>query len=248
MGAPSVRTPAKDEEPPTGARVVAVDGLSGAGKSTVSRALAQRLRWRYLDTGACYRALTVAALDAALVEVGAEHPPAEGLDALAAAALETLELSLDPRLSQVRLGGLDVTERIRDEATTRTVSAVSADPHLRARAVTWQRARVRCAGACVVEGRDIGTVVLPRAALKVWLCADPAERADRRAAEQRAETRNTVGSDLARRDRLDGERATAPAVAAADAVRIDTTSLSIAQVVDRLAGLAAERGLTGADA
>ncbi|HEY5335204.1 MAG TPA: (d)CMP kinase, partial [Mycobacteriales bacterium] len=158
MGAPSVRTPAEDGATWAHVSAVTIDGLSGSGKSTVSRALAQRLRWSYLDTGACYRALTVAALDANLVGVGAEHPPSTGLDALAAAALDVLELSVDPGLSRVRLGGVDVTERIRDDATTRTVSAVSADPQLRTRAVQWQRDQARHAGSCVVEGRDVGTV------------------------------------------------------------------------------------------
>lgn len=245
MGAPSVRPPAEDGASATPTRAIAIDGPAGSGKSTTARGLARRLRWHYLDTGACYRALTVAALDAALVAVGAERPPDVGLDALAASALGTLELSLDPGLPRVRLGGQDVTERIRDDATTRTVSAVSADSRLRAQAVRWQRARVRCAGACVVEGRDIGTVVLPHAALKVWLTADPTERAGRRAAEQQATSPATVGADLERRDRLDGTRAAAPAVPAVDAVLIDTTALNAEQVVDRLVELAAARGLTG---
>lgn len=245
MGAPSVRTPADDSTAGAPVTAIAVDGLSGSGKSTASRALAQRLLWSYLDTGACYRALTVAALDAKLVEVGAERPPVGGLDALAVSALAALELSLDPDLSQVRLGGVDVTERIRDGATTRTVSAVSADAQLRARAAGWQRVRAQRAGGCVVEGRDIGTVVLPTARLKVWLSADPCERAGRRADEWQTEDRASVGADLARRDRLDGQRMTAPAVPAGDAVLIDTTSLSIEQVVDRLVELATSRGLAG---
>lgn len=246
MGAPSVRPPAENGTPPAHLSAVAVDGLSGSGKSTVSRALAQRLRWSYLDTGACYRALTVAALDAKLVKVGAECPPAAGLDALAATALDALELSVDPYQAQVRLDGVDVTARIRDDATTRTVSAVSADPQLRARAVRWQRALARRVDGCVVEGRDVGTVVLPDARLKVWLRADPAARAGRRAAEQQSADSETVGADLARRDRLDQQRVTAPAIPATDAVVIDTTSLGIEQVVDRLVGLALARGLTGA--
>lgn len=246
MGAPSARTPTEDEAP--GARAIAVDGLSGSGKSTVSRALATRLHWGYLDTGACYRALTVAALDAGLVAAGAERPPAEGLDALAAATLPTLQLSLDPRDTLVRLGAADVTARIRDDATTRTVSAVSADACVRARAVRWQRDRVRDSGACVVEGRDIGAVVLPGAALKVWLTADPSERAGRRAAETAAGSRAMVGLDLERRDRLDTARAAAPALPAADAVVVDTTALDVDQVVARLVELAAERGLVEAGA
>lgn len=244
MGAPSVRSTPETGPRSSDARAIAVDGLSGSGKSTVSKRLARRLSWAYLDTGACYRAITVTALDARLVMVGAARPPKDGLGAVAAAALETLELSLDPDVPQVRVGGLDVTTRIRDDATTRTVSAVSADPQVRARAVAWQRDRVRSAHGCVVEGRDIGTVVLPAARLKVWLTADPSERAGRRAAEQQVADRTFVWAALDRRDRLDGGRTTAPAVPAEDAVLIDTTAQGIEQVVDRLVQLATERGLT----
>lgn len=246
MGGPSVRRPAEvDSSSPPGS-VIAVDGLSGSGKSTASRELAGRLSWSYLDTGACYRALTVAALEAKLVDVGAERPPVAELDAFTAATLDVLDLSIDPRQSHVRLAGVDVTERIRDDATTRTVSAVSAAPQVRARAVQWQRAVALQAGCCVVEGRDIGTVVLPDARLKVWLSAAPAERADRRASEQQCEDPAAVGTELARRDRLDSNRVTAPAVPATDAVLIDTTSMSVEQVVGRLLDLATQRGLIGA--
>jgi cytidylate kinase len=246
VGARSVRTSAEVDTPLVPTSVIAVDGLSGSGKSTASRALARRLRWAYLDTGACYRALTVAALDAGLVDVGASSPPVNGLKALAGEALFGLELSVDPGESYVRLGGVDVTERIRDDATTRTVSAVSADPQLRALAVQWQRGLTRQNDGCVVEGRDIGTVVLPSARLKVWLSADAAERAGRRAAERQTANRAHVGADLARRDRLDGQRETAPALPADDAVMIDTTLLTVDQVVERLVDLATQRGLTGA--
>lgn len=228
--------------------VVAIDGLSGAGKSSVARAIAGRLGWSYLDTGACYRALTVAALEAGLLEPGDEQPPTGGLEALAVATLPTLQMSLDPCAASVRLAAVDVTGRIRDDATTRTVSAVSADAGLRRQAVAWQRAMVQRTEGCVVEGRDIGTVVLPRAPLKVWLVADADARAGRRAAQDRVSDRRAVRAGLDRRDLIDGARAVAPAVPATDAVVIDTTTLGIEQVVDRVVELAAQRGLVRASA
>lgn len=239
MGASCVRTTAAPSVP-----VIAVDGPSGSGKSTVSRALAGRLGWRYLDTGACYRALTVAALDAGLVTAGADRPPGEGLEALAGEMLPALVLSTDPAEPRVVLGGTDVTRRIRDEVTTRTVSAVSADPRLRRRAVAWQRAVVAASGGCVVEGRDIGTVVLPDAPLKVWLTAEARTRAGRRAAQERGDARS-VAVALDRRDRLDAGRTTDPASPAPDAVVLDTTGLDAEAVVTHLLGLAALRGLAG---
>lgn len=243
MGASRVR-PTTAESVPPAVRAIAVDGPSGSGKSTVSRALATSLGWRYLDTGACYRALTVAALDAGIVTAGADRPPGEGLEALAEETLPVLDLSTDPAEPRVLLGGTDVTRRIRDEATTRTVSAVSADPRLRRRAVAWQRAVVSGTGGCVAEGRDVGTVVLPDAPLKVWLTAEAGTRAGRRAAQERGDTR-TVAVALDRRDRLDAARTANPAFPARDAVVVDTTGMDVGAVLARLLGLAAERGLAG---
>lgn len=239
MGASRVRSPAAPSVP-----AIAVDGPSGSGKSTVSRALATRLGWRYLDTGACYRALTVAALDAGLVREGADHPPREGLGSLAEQTLPALVVSTDPGVPRVLLGDADVTLRIRDEATTRTVSAVSADPQLRRRAVAWQRAVVGKSGGSVVEGRDVGTVVLPDAPLKVWLTADARARAGRRAAQERADAQS-VAVALDRRDRLDAARSADPAAPASDAVVLDTTVMDADAVVAHLLRLASDRGLVG---
>jgi cytidylate kinase len=230
-------------------RAIAVDGLSGAGKSTVSRRVAAHLGWAYLDTGACYRALTLAVLRAGLLREGASS--ADGpLAAVATRALAELELSTDPETSCVRLGAEDVTAEIRSVGVTDSVSAVAADPGVRRAAVAWQRARISGAAGAVVEGRDIGSVVLPDALLKIWLTASADRRAGRRASEQAAvpgtTTARTTGStrvSLERRDRLDSTRSTDPARQADDAVVIDTDSLDIDEVVERVLELAAARGL-----
>ena len=224
-------------------RAIAVDGLSGAGKSTVSRRVAAALGWAYLDTGACYRAIAVAALRAGRVRPGADR--ADGsLRELARAALDTLEMSIDPQVSSVWLAAEDVTTEIRSPATTASVSAVAADPGVRAEAVRWQRQRVLAADGCVVEGRDIGTVVLPDAALKIWLTASPARRSARRAEEVAAEAAATQAA-LDRRDRLDSGRAVDPARPAHDAVVVDTDELDVDGVVRRVLALATDHGLVG---
>jgi cytidylate kinase len=221
-------TPGEPQLPFTG--VVALDGPSGTGKSTVARLLAGRLGARYLDTGAMYRAATVAALDA-------EVDLADGVAVTAAVEDAEFEISTDPEKTWVRLNGTAVDERIRSAEVTAAVSAVSAVPAVRAAMVALQRELIGD-GGIVVEGRDIGTVVWPTARPKVFLTASPQARASRRAAELGAEV-DAVAADIARRDGLDSSRAASPLLQAADAAVLDTTDLDVEQVVDRLAQLVA---------
>lgn len=229
--------------------VVAVDGPSGSGKSSVSRGVARALGLRYLDTGAMYRAITWAVLrDGADVHDG---------DAVATIARATrLGWSTQPDESLIEVDGTDVSRAIREEVVTRAVSAVAAEPRARAVLVDLQRRAVEDARAAgqgiVVEGRDIGSVVLPDADLKVWLVADAAVRAARRASEDAAAGRlpervvaapvlATVADELARRDALDAGRATSPTTQADDAVVVDATDLGLAEVIDLVVGLVRER-------
>jgi cytidylate kinase len=215
--------------------VVAVDGPSGSGKSSVSRAVAQRLGLRYLDTGAMYRAMTWWMLHNG-VDV---HDPA----AVAAAADKPAVASgTDPIAPAITVDGTDVAVPIRGPEVTGAVSAVSAVPEVRARLVGMQREAIG-AGGIVVEGRDIGTVVAPDAALKVYLTASEAARAARRNAEtdDPATTVSATRADLARRDALDSGRAAAPLAMAADGILVDTTEMDRDQVVEHLLGLIAER-------
>jgi len=210
--------------------VVALDGPSGTGKSTVARRLAARLHARYLDTGAMYRAATVAALrdGVDLSDPVAVTESVERAD---------IDISTDPANVSIRLDGKPVDEEIRSAAVTAAVSAVSAVPAVRAAVVAQQRELIG-EGGIVVEGRDIGSVVWPMARPKVFLTASPQARATRRAAELGADV-ETVASDIARRDGLDSSRAASPLLQAADATELDTTELEVEQVVDRLAELVA---------
>lgn len=236
--------------------VVAVDGPSGTGKSTTARGLAVRLGARYLDTGAMYRAATLAVMRAD-VPLDASRTDADGNDdAVGVATRADLVMSTDPTEPRVRLGGEDVAAEIRGADVTRNVSAISALAGVRRHLVDEQRRIVAEAGAdgvgIVVEGRDIGTVVVPDADLKIYLVASDTVRAGRRSAEDTTAGRATgstttditaTGADLARRDRLDSSRAASPLRAAEDAVEVDTSVLDIEGVLDRLEDLAAERGM-----
>src|SRR3954468_2176358 len=206
--------------------VVAVDGPSGSGKSTISRRVAQALGARYLDTGAMYRAVTYAVLR--------DNVDLSDADKIAAVA-EGVELIIgtDPAAPHISVDGIGVDREIRGPEVTRAVSAVSAVPAVRALLVASQRAIIAEADRIVVEGRDIGTVVAPDADLKVYLTADAEERARRRSSENAASQAATA-ADLARRDRLDSTRAADPLRQADDAVVLDTTSLGIDEVVERL--------------
>ncbi len=216
--------------------VIAMDGTAGAGKSTASRAVAARLGLRYLDTGAMYRAVTWA-----MLLDGVDLDDASGVADRADSV--SIEPGTDPERPTITLDGTSVEEEIRSAETTAAVSRVSAVPRVRA-ILTAQQRRIIGAGGIVVEGRDIGTVVAPGAALKVYLTADPSARAERRSAELLAGTRGdikAVESDLLRRDEYDSTRVAAPLAAARDAVRVDSTFLTLDQVVEQIAALALER-------
>lgn len=210
------------------AGVVALDGPSGTGKSTVSRRLATRLGARYLDTGAMYRAATVAALRAG-VDLD------DGVAITKIVEDVSIEISTDPDNVSVRLDGDPIDAEIRAAETTAAVSAVSAVAAVRAILVDAQR-RLIADGGIVVEGRDIGSVVWPTAAPKVYLTASAEARARRRAGELSADV-DAVAADIARRDGLDSSRAASPLTQSVDALELDTTDLTIDEVVARLAEL-----------
>lgn len=223
--------------------VVAVDGPSGSGKSSVSRGVAERLGLRYLDTGAMYRAVAWQVLNC-----GLEPTDVAGVASLAAEL--DLEVCTDPRAPEFSVSGVDVTAAIREPEVAGVVSAVSSNPAVRKRLVRIQRELVEkaCAdgGGIVVEGRDIGTVVLPDAKLKVFLTADVAARAVRRNLEDRQAGRTDAGSTatlnaLAARDQADSTRAASPLVQAPDAVVIDATDLTLAEVIEAVVELVRKR-------
>ena len=199
-------------------RVIAIDGPAGSGKSTIARAVADRLGLEYLDTGAMYRSVTFAAL-------GRGIDPAD--DEAVAALAATLAIEVTGRVS---VDGEDATAAIRGPEVTRAVSAVAANPAVRAELVRRQRAWVAERGGGVLEGRDIGTVVFPDAELKVYLIADVGERLRRRAVEAGED----VARDIARRDRVDSSRAVSPLHAADDAIVIDTTGRDVDDIVEEV--------------
>ncbi len=201
--------------------VVAIDGPSGSGKSTVARGVAAALGFEMLDTGAMYRAVTLAALDAGI----------DPHDAAACAALAR-QATIDQQGAMTQLDDRDVSTAIRGPEVTDAVSAVSAHPGVRAVLVEHQRAWLANRRGGVVEGRDIGTVVFPDAAVKVFLTASEVERARRRRDEaQPSADVGTVQAELERRDHLDSTRTTSPLQPAPDALRIDTTDRDVDEVV-----------------
>jgi cytidylate kinase len=197
--------------------IVAVDGPAGAGKSTVARAAAEALGFTYLDSGAMYRAVALGALERG-------RPPEE--------VARSANIEIGP---VVRLDGRDVSEAIRAPSVSEAASRVAADPDVRAALVERQR-ELMGAGDWVAEGRDIGTVVAPDAAIKVFLTASPEERARRRAEELGADV-EAVLADQTLRDERDRTRAHSPLRPAPGAVELDTTGLSVGQVVERIASL-----------
>jgi cytidylate kinase len=211
--------------------VVALDGPSGTGKSTVARRLAGTLGARYLDTGAMYRAVTLAVLRAGV-------PLDDGPRIAAVARRSSLALSTDPERPAIALDGTPVDSEIRGPDVTAAVSAVSAVPEVRTLLVAEQR-RLIGDGGIVVEGRDIGSVVWPQARPKIYLTASASARAARRAGELHSDLA-AVAADIDRRDRLDSSRAASPLIRADDAVEVDTTDLDIDEVVRRLVELTAE--------
>jgi CMP/dCMP kinase len=227
------------DQPDEGTRdgiVVAIDGPSGSGKSSASRGVARRLGLRYLDTGAMYRALTWWMLHAGV--------PVDDPDAVAGRSAEPrIEVETDPRTPRVTVDGIDVSRPIRSREVTNAVSAVSAVPAVRARLVELQRSLIG-SGGIVVEGRDIGTVVAPDADVKIFLTAQPDERARRRSLEGLGGARVAVGlarTEMLRRDRLDSSRTASPLTQAPDALALDTTELDLEQVIDWICAKAAER-------
>lgn len=209
--------------------VVAIDGPAGSGKSTVARAVAARARLRHLDTGATYRALTLALLR--------QGVPPDDPDAVASAAKSVdLSLELAPgRTGSVRvlLDGVAMGQELRTAAVNKAVSAVSAVPAVREQLVALQRTVIGLGGV-VAEGRDVGTVVWPQAEVKIFLTADPAERARRRGGT-RADGESAEA--VARRDRLDSGRAASPTRAAPDALVIDSTNRGADDVVAQIVAL-----------
>ncbi|MBF6222526.1 (d)CMP kinase [Nocardia gipuzkoensis] len=215
-----------------------MDGPSGTGKSSVSRRLATRLGARYLDTGAMYRVATLRVLRAGI----------ELTDTAAiAAAVKELPLSIgtDPSREVIELDGEDVRSEIRGDAVTKAVSAVSAVPEVRDLLVAMQRDITAVSGRIVVEGRDIGTVVLPGADAKIYLTASAEARAHRRNQQNIAEGRGDdyagVLADVQRRDTLDSTRKVSPLRPAEDAVRVDTSELSMDEVIDELYRVVAQQ-------
>ena len=222
-------SPGHDGPPPPPALVVAIDGPSGSGKSSVSKRVAAALGLRYLDTGAMYRAITWAVLE--------QHTdPAD--EAAVAKIAESVELTshTDPGGADVCVDGAALGDRIRSAEVTGAVSAVSAVPAVRTLLVDRQR-EIIGAGGIVVEGRDIGTVVAPDAPIKIFLTASNDARAQRRAQELGHGEVTAVRTDLDRRDSLDSSRATSPLTAAPDAVHVDTTDLGLDEVVDTVLDL-----------
>jgi CMP/dCMP kinase len=226
--------------------LIAIDGPAGAGKSTVARALARELGFTYLDSGAMYRGIALAALErgggvlperpealgelarAATIELVGERssPPAERAGARGGAPAAS---------GRVLLDGRDVTDAIRTPEVSQAASVVAADPAVREALVARQRELI-AGGDWVAEGRDIGTVVAPDAELKVFLTADSGERARRRAQELGADV-GVILAEQALRDERDSTREHSPLRSAADALMLDTTGLGVEQVVQRIAGL-----------
>jgi cytidylate kinase len=217
--------------------VVAMDGPSGSGKSSASRGVARALGLRYLDTGAMYRAVTWWMLQQ---KVDLADP-----QAIAARSGEpSLIMSTDPDAPGVSVDGVDVNGPIRGPEVTGAVSAVSAVPEVRRRLVTLQQeiiAESLPAGGIVVEGRDIGTVVAPDAPVKVYLTASADARAQRRTAELTGTTVETQKAEMARRDTLDSTRKADPLAAAADAIELDTTPLTLDDVIAEVLRFVKER-------
>jgi CMP/dCMP kinase len=213
---------------------VAVDGPAGTGKSSVSMGLARALQGRYLDTGAMYRIVTLAVLRAGI-------DPADQAAVGAAAATVKLSVGFDPDEDHCYLDGEDVSSEIRGDAVTQAVSAVSSVPAVRARLVDLQRALAQGPGSVVVEGRDIGTVVLPDADVKIFLTASAETRARRRNDQNVAaglpDDYEGVLVDVRRRDHLDSTRAVSPLRAASDAVVVDTSEMTESEVIAHLLGL-----------
>jgi len=217
--------------------VVAVDGPAGSGKSSVCRGTAARLGWHYLDTGAMYRAMTWAVLAAGI-------DPDDEQAVAGFAKKPDISSGVNPYQPTIEVDGIDVSEEIREDRITSAVSAVSAVPKVRQLLVQKQRdaaqTAIRSGVGIVVEGRDTTTVVLPNAQLKIFLTADPEVRAQRRALEQSADGAPAAAAvqateaALARRDQLDSTRQTSPLTKATDAIELDTSTLTLDEVIAKV--------------
>jgi len=212
--------------------VIAIDGPSGSGKSSVSKAIAKELGLSYLDTGAMYRAMTW------WVEKNGIDP-IDGEMVLDVAKAAQIKPSTDPANPVIFVGSVDVTEEIRGDQVTSAVSAVSAIAEVRALLVAMQREiAAKAKAGIVVEGRDIGSVVLPKATLKLYFTADSQARAQRRAAENGSDVSSTQ-EKLVQRDQADSTRKVSPLEMAPDAVLVDTTHMNLAEVIKHVLGLVA---------
>ena len=215
--------------------VVALDGPSGAGKSSTSKGIAIRAGWNYLDTGALYRAVALLA-----IEIKSD----DSKDILAALKVNRISFIADPKKPQIFLGERDISEDIRTLNVTNKVSLIAADADIRAELLQLQRSIIEKAErGIVVEGRDIGTVVCPDAALKVYLTADIDARTSRRENEINDSTVATevVAQSLTSRDEIDSTRKTSPLAMASDAVPIDSTELDLNETIERVWELLVER-------
>lgn len=209
--------------------MIAIDGPAGSGKSTVGRLLADRLGLTYLDTGAMYRAVAFAAIH-------------NGIDPTDLEPVAELARSIELEVGDtVVVDGIDATVEIRGAEVSRAVSHVAANPGVRDELRDRQRAWARERGGGVIEGRDIGSVVFPDAVLKVYLTADPEVRAQRRAAEMGDVDAARIAADIERRDAMDRNREHSPLVTPDGAVTVDTTGLSIDDVLNLLVSLVEER-------
>jgi cytidylate kinase len=219
--------------------VIAIDGPAGAGKSTVARKVAARLGLTYVDSGATYRAAALKVLQSAI-------SPDDEQGVARLIAQTDIRITTDGLQSRVLIDGQDVTEKIRTSEVTLAAAKISRLSEVRAKLVAVQRGFAMGRGV-VMEGRDIGTVVFPNAGLKVFLRADPEERARRRlnqdTKEGRLATLEQTAYEIARRDQLDAERKISPLVPAPDAYQIDSTDLAADQVVEQILGLARENKL-----
>jgi cytidylate kinase len=206
-------------------RVIAIDGPAGSGKSTVARAVAQRLGLDYLDTGAMYRSVAFACLR-------------RGIDPADTEKVGTLAPSLTIEVAgQVTVDGEDATTAIRGPDVTKAVTAVASNPEVRAEMVKRQRQWAEERDGGVVEGRDIGSVVFPDAEVKVYLTASDEERARRRSHEVKADDVSAVAADIARRDHADSTRTASPLHVAEGATVIDTTGRTVDEIVDEVIGM-----------
>ncbi len=215
--------------------IVAIDGPAGAGKSTVAKRLAERLGWRFLDTGALYRAVTLRAQRAGIAPTDAE--------AMARTAREAvIEIRTEGGAQKVLLDGEDVSAAIRSPDVSKSVPTVAAHAGVREAMVPRQR-EFASAGRVVAEGRDMGTVVFKDAGVKFYLDADPTVRAARRAAERGDPDVSKVEAEQRERDRRDSTRDVAPLAVAKDAIRVDSTGLAVEEVVDRMLAAVRAAGL-----